>query len=406
MNDIAGDKLKLYAVLRKEIEETFGRSITTSGDCNLLCAEIYNKTGSTLNQNTLRRFFGLVKASYPASSSTLNILARYCGYHSPDEIQLSESKPAENTLQEEDLSILYYFITLFKAVQIKDADDRTFHTFVGHTINFLQKKPDLIDKFQRAIVKTVNGRQFYFEYFVNFDKLNSFFATGIRFYINENKTPEGQLFGYSLLCIRDWLIGDHIALKKNFEYLRQQSLSPLVPPLIYGRYFAAQLFYADVFEPSSEATLVGAYNVHIGIKASKSKCYLYNCFEYPLSYALILTCHYEEALFYINYAIANYEEKDGHASQCGQQKLLLLKAVALSKINEKKEAENIFSKIHPSQFYFLSKKTDTILYLLLAFYLKKITHKQFRQFKALIKETGFEKFSNFAETEKTEDTLS
>ena len=49
--------------------------------------DIYHKTGETVNANTLRRFFGLVKADYPASSSTLTILSKYCGLNSMQEIE-------------------------------------------------------------------------------------------------------------------------------------------------------------------------------------------------------------------------------------------------------------------------------------------------------------------------------
>ena len=193
--------------------------------------------------------------------------------------------------------------------------------------------------------------------------------------------------------MRDWLSSDHTALKKNYDYLLKQYLSPKLPAIAYGRYYAAKLFYADVYEASTGQTLLEVYKMHVAIKAAKSDYNLYDCFEYPLSFALLLTGHYEEALFYINYAFANYPHKEGHISQGCFEQLLLLKAVALLKINEKKEAEVVFMQLHPSQFYFTSKKFHTMLYLYLAYYLRKITQKQFEQFNVLLKETGFYKLT-------------
>ncbi|TKK64633.1 hypothetical protein FC093_22025 [Ilyomonas limi] len=261
----------------------------------------------------------------------------------------------------------------------------------------MQKKPELIEKFQRAVAKTTIGRKFYFEHFINIDKLSSFFGLGIRFYLNENKTPEGQLFGYSLLCTRDWLTNNLKALKKNYEYLQRQNLSPDMPAFVYSWYFAGKLFYADEHQPNAEQILAEAYNMHNVIKSTKSSRYLYNCFEYPLSLALVLTKHYEEALFYINYAFTNYQHKEGHISGGCYEQLLLLKAIALIKINEQKEAKAVFVRLYPSEFYFTSKKLSTILYLLLASLLKEINQKQFRQFTELIKKTGFEKLSSLSE---------
>ncbi|HLG38082.1 MAG TPA: hypothetical protein VI461_00390, partial [Chitinophagaceae bacterium] len=79
-------KQNLLSSLRKELEHSFGRKIITSRDCIQMVEDIYHKTGETVNANTLRRFFGLVKADYPASVSTLNILSKYCGFNSIDEI--------------------------------------------------------------------------------------------------------------------------------------------------------------------------------------------------------------------------------------------------------------------------------------------------------------------------------
>src|ERR1700753_1264058 len=111
-------KQNLLSSIRKELEHTFGRKIVSSGDCIQMVEDIYKHTGQSVNANTLRRFFGLVKADYPPSSSTLNILARYCGFNSVEEIEKingNESSDGDDVKKEE---VLRYLVSLFTNTQV------------------------------------------------------------------------------------------------------------------------------------------------------------------------------------------------------------------------------------------------------------------------------------------------
>jgi tetratricopeptide (TPR) repeat protein len=395
-------KSELNEIVKQEVEETFGHRIVTSRDCIHLSEEIYFKTSFRINSNTLRRFFGLVKAQYPPSVSTLNILANYCGYNSVEEISALRKKTVSMDDDSDKRSFLRYLVTIFTATQVKDVNDETFFSLVKHTINFLSHHPDLAYKFQRAIVKTRNGQEFYFEQFVNVDKLNSFYGEGLRYYLNEWKGQDAQVFGYSLLCLRDWLSGDIIGLKKNFECVKRQGYPKVKQPYIYGRYFAAHLFYADVFKLDTNKIIEEAYKVHSELKRSNANYKLFHSLEYTIAGALILTRHYEDALFYINEAFYNYPEKHSYMDQGCYRRLTLLKALALVHMGNSDEACRLFEQLRPSQFFFLSKKIDTILYLLLASYLKKSNPKLDRQLDELCNGTGFEKLkeiyhNNFAQ---------
>src|SRR5437764_1300000 len=82
----ANSRLALIIKLKHEVEETFGRRIISSRDCIQLSEDIYFKAGDLINPNTLRRLYGLVKADYPSSTSTLSLLAKYCGFNSLDDL--------------------------------------------------------------------------------------------------------------------------------------------------------------------------------------------------------------------------------------------------------------------------------------------------------------------------------
>src|SRR3954447_26003216 len=77
----------ILSSLKEEIEETFGKKINVSRDCILLSEEVYGKISLTVNPNTLRRLFGLIKSDYSPSYTTLDILSRYCGFASFEEFK-------------------------------------------------------------------------------------------------------------------------------------------------------------------------------------------------------------------------------------------------------------------------------------------------------------------------------
>jgi hypothetical protein len=380
-------KSTLVYLLKEEVEDTFGRMIATSRDCLQLSEEIYFKTSYRINANTLRRFFGLVKAEYPASTSTLTILSKYCGFNTLDEVHYIRKHNGEPL--PEGSSLLDFIIALYRDTQIRDVNDETFLALVKQTIQLLNKQPELAEKFQRAIAKTRNGQDFYFEQFVNIDKLNSYFGDGLRFYLSEKQDPEAQIFGYSLLCLRDWLTEDHQSMRKHFEEIKRLKPSRNTHPFVSGRYYAAHLYFADMQGLNTDKILFEAYNLHTGIAPAKDNYCLFPCFEYMFSSALMLTMHYHEALHYTEYALKNYTERHHYMDKGFYKSLELIRAIAFCKCGQKKEAEDLYNRLRPSQFYFLTKKVNTILYLLLGNWLGKRNPKWEEQMEDLAKETGF-----------------
>src|SRR5436190_8192829 len=284
-------KMNAEPLIKQEIENVFGRRIVSSRDCIELSDEIFQRTRIQLNPNTLRRFFGLVKADYPASYSTLTILSKYCGFQSIDEIKIinKEEKEADGAND----SILNFISCLFRDVYVKDADDQTFLSVVVNTVNFLNRNPALADKFQIQIAKTKNGQEFYFEKFVNIDKLNSYYGNGLRYYYAENISTRGQVFAHSLLVYRYWLTGNHEMLERHFNILLKENLNASVPPFIYGRYYAALIYQANANSKSAEEAILNAYNYYSSIDQNKAVS-SFPRFELYLAEALILTGYFEE----------------------------------------------------------------------------------------------------------------
>lgn len=379
-----------YDILKNEIEETFGKKINSSGDCLLLSEEIYSKISVTVNSNTLRRFFGLVKSHFLPSATTLDILSKYCGFSSFDEfMRLKNNVQGDKTDDYYSQSILNYLVSVFKNTPVKGYNDKTFFSVVNDTIIFLHRHPALIDKFQRAIAKTKNGQDFYFEQFINIDTLNSYYGDGLRYYLSEKSTTEAQIFGHSLLCLKNWFSENRDGVKKHHDELIQYRITKAFHPSLCGRYHATKLLYADTFGLPIEKLLIEMQQAHFAIKQKTDDSRLFPYFEFMIAPILFMTGHFEESLYYVNYSLHHYPQKHISITQSAYQTMNLIKALTLAKTGRKKEAVKLYRQVQPSKFDFLLKKTNTIQYLLLSQYLKKSNEKSDQQLKDLIEETGF-----------------
>jgi hypothetical protein len=382
----------LGTVIRQEIEHVFGRQIISSRDCIDLSADIFVKTQHQLNSNTLRRFFGLVKADYPPSKLTLRIFSRYCGFHSVEDIFNAKTKNADPELVEQE-SLLHYLISLFCETPVKDYCDKTFLSLVRHTIRFLNTNAALADKFQRLVAKTYNGQVFYFEHFVNIDKLNSYYEEGLRYYLIEKRNIEANIFANSIFVYKYWLNGNDQKLHSKGDKMSRQVFTASSNPHIVSRYYAALFFLLHAKGESSEEILIDLYKYYSLIidKIGEDEIVY---FEYVVSEALTLTGHYHDALYYVSQSEVRLSKSDQFKNSVSLQNLRLLKALAAYKTNDVEMAERLFDVIRPSEFYFLSKKFSGILYMYLANQFKRKNAKYQDSFFTLINETGFMKLKS------------
>jgi tetratricopeptide (TPR) repeat protein len=382
--------------LKAEIEHTIGRKILTSKDCIDLSEAIFKKVECRINSNTLRRFFGLVKSEYPPSVSTLNILAAYCGASSFNEL-LTFRRLSSEVGKKEAPNLLKYMNILFENITVADANDPTFIRLTHNTIAFLNQNADIdmLYEFQKSIAKTHNGKKFYFEKFVNIDKLNSFYGNGLHYYLSENKSREARIFGYSLFCFRYWLTGDHQKLEYYHKKLMDYPFPGEIPPSIGARYFAARLYYAEAKNLATSDIIEEAHEFHLNLKSPDQCNNKFPSFEFILAEALILTGNYSEAL---NYTTKGSQTKFSTPFYLYDDPALfktfeLYHAIVLFNLGNEKKASEIFDRINSFEFYFITKQFHNILYLLLGMRLNKIRSGK-EQLDMLIKSTGFKKLQS------------
>jgi hypothetical protein len=375
--------------LKTYIEKILGRRILSSTDCRYLHNDIKQKTGLNISFNTLRRFFNLMDTKHEQSVYTLDILARYCGFTTYDNfitcLQSNTSPEPGHTNAE----LLLYLVMLFKDTEIKDASDFTFYKLVAQTIVFLDSHATLIDEFQFEIARTINGQTFYFEHFVNLDRLNGHYGEGLRYYLNENKTMAGQLFGNYMYCLKHFLSMNFIELKKGCHNIAAYNVNQTKDAAAIAYYFSTQLLYAHATGINPDQILIKTRQHYLAFDPAKECQVTVINFFNTLLQTLVLTEQYEEALFYIDDMLnlirkgnlTNYQNRIIH-------NIYLLKAIAVYHNGNKTIAKQVFDTIDPLNFFFLSKEFMTILYLSLKQCFKKSSNEQ-SQINDLIKKTGF-----------------
>lgn len=289
-------KNDLLPVLRKELENNFGRKVTSSRDCLQMVDDIYQKTGYTINTNTLRRFFGLIKTDYSASPSTLAILLKYCGFNSIDELQnISSTANTDTTLNKEEVH--HFLVSLFKNLNAEDDNNPVVESVVSQTILFLERNPSMIDRFQREIADTSAGQYYYFERAVNMDRLNGYYGDGLRLYLRAKNNNEAVVFANSIQVFRYWLTYETEQVEKAMSAIRAITATNSFPPHIYARYIAARLYYAHIKGDAIDKITAEASKYYMA-SISRSGI-LSSDFELIVTEALVLTNHYTEGKEYI-----------------------------------------------------------------------------------------------------------
>lgn len=386
-------KKDLLPALRKELENSFGRKILSSRDCLQLVEDIYQKTGYTVNANTLRRFFGLVKTNYSASPSTITILSKYCGFNSIDEIvNISAGISEDNSINKEE--ILHYLVSLFKHLNVADGHNPIVESLVQQTVIFLERNPSLIDKFQREIAKTNSGQYYYYELSVHMDRLNTYYGDGLRHYLRGKNNDEARVFANSLLVFRYWLTEDMVQMEKHMSALSAINVNHHFPSHILGRLIAARIYYANAKKLQVERILIDATKYHVAIMASRGHAVpFFPDFELAVCEALILTNQQEEGIEYIRrgktFLTFVKNNPQNNPFTLWENIVTTKRDTGIKRFDQLKKAQPNYS-----YNYHLNKKYNNLLLLVL----NRSIRKHNGHLTNLVMETGFTKFAQLAST--------
>ncbi len=384
-------KTQLKSIIKVEIEQIFGRRVISSRDCIELSEDIYCKVSERLNQNTLRRFFGLIKSEYPPSQYTLSILSKYCGFETLDDAYNARQQNPDSDETVSIESISRYLVSIFKDISVKDIHGRTLIHLVKHAIQFINTSESLADKFQNQIVRTSNGSNIYFEQMVNIDKLNAYYGRALRYYLKEKGTVEAEMFASSLYVIRHWLNEEDDSLEKAAFVLVNEKVPSFKSPAMYARYFAAVILYNHASGLNSDAIKAKLKEYYDVLEAGTENSGDLFSYCYIIAEAFALTGQHSDALYYIVNAPEMKMDDQQDQSVSYIQSMSLLHSYSLYKLGEMQEAEKMLITIKPSDFYFLQKKFCNVLYLYLLKEMKHNGKKYAEELLCQIEETGFKR---------------
>ena len=381
-------KPEALSALKKEIEQSFGRKISSYRDCIQLVEDIYQKTELNVNVNTIRRFFGLVKTNYSPSHSTLAIFSKYCGFGSIDELQnISMAVTTEKDINKEE--VYHYLVCLFKNIPVSEAYIPVIEPVVQQTIIFLERNPSLIDRFRREIATTKAGQYYYYERFVNMDRLNGYYGDGLKYYLRSKNNNEAKLFANSLLVLRYWMIEDLSLLEKHMKEALRIYTDQEYSPTTMSRFFAARLYYLNAKNDSPEKILA-EISKYYNTKITDAKDISSVFFDLIICEALTLTNQKMEALEWLKKSkVASYEKDHKDSSAYAILENILLSSKAPSQTRSYLVGPRKNRRYLPIQST-LNKKYLRILQLSL-----KPEKKESKELNTLIEATGYRRVLNF-----------
>ncbi len=301
----------LLVSLKKELEYCFGRKIISYRDCTQLVEDIEQKTGFSVNVNTIRRFFGLVKTQYTASASTLSIFSKYCGFNSIDDLAISGSQQKDKD-SVGNKEVLRYLVALYENLPVKEEYIHIGCSIVEETVELLERNVQLIAPFQREIAKLPAGQFYYYEKMVNLDRLNGYFGEGLRYYLRSKNTPEARLFVNALYCIKAFQAKNSAVLEKYYKLLLQASSSSHQSPShLLAWKVAAQVYHSLFFKKSIDDSITDAIK-NLQILTERRKAYLLSVPDYELLVAGIfsLSKQPEEGVLFFKHAKEIIEKKE------------------------------------------------------------------------------------------------
>ena len=88
-------------IVKQRIERQIGHPIAYPADCERLAMSIRSALNETIGTTTLKRIFGFVSDVDAPRLSTLDILSRYCGFDSYDDMKKSLVREGDSDFEDE-----------------------------------------------------------------------------------------------------------------------------------------------------------------------------------------------------------------------------------------------------------------------------------------------------------------
>ena len=206
---LQSDESYFLRELRQKIQEKTTISFSEFYDCKRLADKLAEE-GIIISAHTIARFFGILKSNHRPYTSTLNLLVNFIGFHSFNEFKINVKQQLEYALANPlgqfhtgDFS----YTALELAIQTNDwksvqsilesfqyscGDEKnTMSMFLGNWVRQHSNK----NEFLHALIEIENGRELFYESFVDEDDPGNYYSEALsKYYVKNKNQVEKTIF--------------------------------------------------------------------------------------------------------------------------------------------------------------------------------------------------------------------
>ena len=370
--------------LRNTVSDKCGREIKSSNDCDFLAGEIA-KLGISINPQTFRRFFNLVKWSGGFSPYTLNSLSSYSGFN--------DYTSFKNSLIENEMELLLGDINSTRS-------DDDYWSISASICQKISDSPAHLAILHHQLMKYPAARIFFMEHHPMRDLAGTVYSQYFQEYLKYKSCNEAKIYAYGFLYIGAFLTANSPFMEIYSQKVAESELSSEVYVLPAGRKFGVQLLNAWVNKEEERFTkifteMVTARQTYEEISQS-SVC----SFEYAVLEHLIFTDKTEEMRFLIDNNTSQLFSDRGfvrqHRKENHEECWKIMCAIAYLKMKEYELCENNLRAVNLEKLSLGWRKYYSILYYFAKYEFVEIEEKPEieKRLNHLIEETHFVYYSD------------
>jgi len=348
--------------LKQKVTDESKIPIVRSIDCDKLAKEISQRTKTYVNGITFKRLFGFTKYPFNPSLQTLDILCRYIGFQNWYDFEnyLSDSKPISHN----ELAI---YLSLY--------DIDFVNTILPHEAGFqsasrkmalrFREDPVAFTKHISELVEKPYAQIFFVEHFPDYDNLCNYYYKVFEEYLKHKKTNEAQLYGNCMLFLKSIWRLDEVSCTTHLYQVNKIELDYSIHPYVIGRYFACNLLYDFTYNGGKRLSEIYAKYMNFRSFMPKSGNHFmdFPASEYIVSEALLQVHHYEKCIKLVELAFVEFPLKMEFVRKGYYRQMQLIWLIANKNSEPSLDVKNALQKIRPENFYFISQKYYTALYL-------------------------------------------
>lgn len=350
------------ATLKTRVIDESKISLIRSVDCDKLANEISESTKTYVNGITFKRLYGFTKYPFNPSLQTLDIMCQYIGFRNWYDFEnyLTDNKPISDN--EISIYISFYDIDFIDIILpyeagFQSASRKIAMRFREDSITFTKHISEFVSKPYAQI--------FFVEHFPDYDNLCNYYYKVFEEYLKHKTTISAQIYGNCMLFLKSLWILDELASKEHINQVNQFEIGPSLHPYLIGRYFACNILYDSHFGGGKKLNKI--YDRYLAMRDSlpkSGKHFMdFPASEYIVSEALLQVHQYEKCVEIVEFAFTEFPLKMEFVRKGYYRQMQLFWLISNKKSEPDFDIHIDLKKIQPENFYFISQKYFTVLYL-------------------------------------------